>query len=457
MPFSSLLDKIRQDPDIVRQLLSFTRTTRLPLRLVSMRGEEIWQGGTTRSKFFFCRRPQSLNGTNRSCLKIHRKAVQESIRWGEAIIGKCCYSLMQITAPVMHHGRLAGYLVASPFLLFEPSELQPEELLCLQEEMGSRDKVERALTKIPVIREEETSHVAKTVFSLADRLSIPNLDCLFKIRQIQELQGKIVEQINDLKASDKDFNTGSLIKLSYEQEKEIITRIRLGDREGAKEILYRLLAILLSQYLENFDLLKISALELLIILARAAVEAGTQIEEVLGIKYRFITKSASIRDQENLCIWIVQLLDKLMDGIYQTRNVRNYQRIKGALDFIEAHCQDPLPIEQIAREVCLSPSRLSHIIKNEMGVTLGDCVSRARVDKAKHLLRETDLSVAQIALEAGFPDQSYFTKVFKKWENCTPMTFRKNILQPILRKQNERGSVEDRSFSLGIRPSLQNI
>ena len=336
---------------------------------------------------------------------------------------------MQITAPVMVDGRLEGYLVASPFLLFDPSELQPEELKLLQKRQEKR-KFEKALASISIIKDDEANRAAKTLFLLADRLSTPDLSCLERVREIQSLQGKIADQIRELKALEKDLSPSSLTKLSYEQEKEIIARIRLGDRIGAKEILYRLLAILLTQYLENFELLKISILELLIILTRAAVETGTTIEEVLGMRYRFITESASIKDQENLCIWTVQVLEKLMDGIYETRHAKNYQRLKRAMDFIEAHYDEPLTVEQIAREVYLSASRLSHIIKGELGVTLGNYISKVRIDKAKGLLRERELPISQIALEVGFPDQSYFTKVFKKVENCTPKVFRRNTIQP---------------------------
>jgi YesN/AraC family two-component response regulator len=98
-------------------------------------------------------------------------------------------------------------------------------------------------------------------------------------------------------------------------------------------------------------------------------------------------------------------------------------QIKKILSFIEAHCHESSTVERIAKEVYLSPSRLSHIVKDELGMTLGECVSKVRVDKAKDLLREKELP-SQIALEVGYPDQSYFTKVFKKVEKCTPKTFR---------------------------------
>jgi len=419
------LSNLRENPEIDSQLSSFTEKTRIPLRLISVRREIIWESNLVRKKSHFCQMLRTGGDGARKCQSAYRKSVQESIRWGEAAIGKCCEALMQITAPVMDNGKLGGYLVASPFLLVDPSELQPEELTFLEKRPEKR-KLKMALSAIPIVEDEDAKQAAKDLFRLADRLSIPDLSCLRMVREIQDLQGKIVDRISDLKASDNDFSASFLTKLSYEQEKEIVTRIRLGDREGAEEILYRLLAILLSQYIENFELLKISVLEILIILTRAAVEAGTKIEEVLGMKYRFITESAGIRDQENLCIWVVQVLEKLMDGIYQTRNVNNYQRLKGAYDFVEAHYQEPLTVEQIAREVCLSPSRFSHIMKSEMGVTLGNCISKVRIEKAKSLLRETEMSISQVALEVGFPDQSYFTKVFKKIENRTPKAYREN-------------------------------
>ncbi len=102
-------------------------------------------------------------------------------------------------------------------------------------------------------------------------------------------------------------------------------------------------------------------------------------------------------------------------------------QIKKILSFIEAHCHESITVERIAKEVYLSPSRLSHIVKDELGMTLGECVSKKRVDKAKTLLREKELPISQIALEVGYPDQTYFTKVFKNVEKCTPKTFREKV------------------------------
>jgi two-component system response regulator YesN len=429
MPRHPILIKLAKGPEIARKLCSFSKRTKIPLQIMDSRGEKLWESDVCESKWFLCKIFGSNGYKDKTCLNAHKKAIQESIRWGEATIRNCCYSLMQITAPIMDDGKLLGYLLASPFLLVAPSELQPEELPPSWRNGDKKRSLSRVVSSIPVLKDDKASWAARTLYDLAEKLSYPNLNCLAKIHEIHELQGKISDQIRDLKALDENFDTRSLSKLSYMEEKEIISRIRLGDRNGAKEILYRILAINLCQYLESFELLKISVLELLIFLSRAAVESGGKIEEMLGLRYRFLTELAGIKDQENLCLWVVKVFEKLIETIYQTRHVKNYERLKKALDFIESNYNQPLKVEEVARGACLSPSRLSHIIKDELGITLVDHIIKVRVDKAKTLLRNGELPISEIALEVGFPDQSYFTKVFKKVEKCTPKAFRQTAFQ----------------------------
>jgi two-component system response regulator YesN len=429
MAEQSLRSKLKEDPEIVHEMNTFTQTTAIPLRLIDFKGKKLWQSNFFKGKGNFCRIIQSDGISGKSCRKAHEKTARESMRWGEAIIAKCCYFLMQITAPLIKGEKLAGYLIASPFLLVDPSELQPEEVISFHntDKLAKKRILEKALASIPIVKDEEAGQAAHQLFQIADHLSDPDLSGLLKVREAQELQGKIAEQIYDLKNIERDFTPSSLSRLFYEREKEIVSKIRLGDRIGAKENLHQLLAILLTQYLENFELLKISILELLIILSRAAVQAGAKIEEILGMRYGFITELARIRDQETLCLWVVRVLEKLMDGIYQTRHAKNYKRLRKALDFIETHYGDSLTVEQIAKEIYLSPSRLSHIIKSELGITFGDYISKVRVERAKVLLKDRELPISEIALEVGFPDQSYFTKVFKKIEKCTPKAFQQNV------------------------------
>ena len=419
-------EKIKLLPEIVDQLNTFARSTPIPLRMLDAKGKTVWLSDSCKERDFFCHVYRGPGDDGRLCRMARKKAVRESLRWGEITTTACCHSLMQIAAPVLNKGKLAGSLVASPFSLVDVSQCKLEDGPYFRNHPHDRVKFEKALPFITTVKEGDARLAAQKLFLLADRLSFPNLASLVEVRKIQDLQGKIADQIYSLKTQQEAFDFNSLVKLSIEEEKQIITKIRLGDREGATEILYRILAILLSQYIENFELLKISVLEFLIIITRAAVGAGVGIEEVLGIRYRFFTESARIRNQETLCIWVVQLLGNIMDKVYK-RHAVNPQRLEKAMNFIEANYGARLTVAEIAREVCLSPSRLSHIFKRECGMTLGDCISQVRIDKAKILLSNKNLSISQVALAVGFPDQSYFTKKFRKLEKTTPKVFKNSL------------------------------
>jgi two-component system, response regulator YesN len=428
----SLIGKLKARPEIVEQMHLFSRNSQIPLSLFDSKGKRIWQCDRGGERNLVCQLWRRSRNGARLCRVAHRRAVGETLRWGEVTIRTCCHSLMQITAPLLHDGKLAGYLVAAPFSLVAASQLRPDDLPFLRNRAGERSDPGRVLSSLTVVRDKDAEQAARSLFQLANALSTPDLSCLVELLKVQELQGKIADRIYDLKVLHKDFDPGSLTKLTFSEEKQLIAKIRLGDREGAKEILYRILAILLSLYIDNFELLKISVLEFLIILTRAAVEAGTRIDDVLGMKYRFITESAGIKHQEHLCLWVVQLIENLVDGVYRTRHARNYERLERALAFVDTHYDQSLSVEQVAREACLSTSRLSHIVKSELGITLVDYILKVRVDKAKILLADRELPISQVALATGFSDQSYFTRAFKKVEKCTPKAFRQNTPPTVL-------------------------
>lgn len=78
-----------------------------------------------------------------------------------------------------------------------------------------------------------------------------------------------------------------------ETEQELIRRVEIGDRVGAKEILNRLLGDIIVKHSGDIDLLKARFLELMVILSRAAVEAGASLEQLLGINYQYQMNSLS--------------------------------------------------------------------------------------------------------------------------------------------------------------------
>lgn len=416
-----------QDHKSLRRLESFSRVTGIPVRVMDRDGRELWKSRIFRSKGRFCQLFIQKNKAH-ACRVSSQKAARESIRWGVPIIGNCCPSILQITAPLMDSNRLIGCLLANPFLMTDPREMSTEELASLLPGLSPDGKMfPQALAVIPVVREKKVQEAAQELFRLANEFSRPDLSCLIRVREIQDLQGKVSEEIQALESDNPEFTPSQLFKVSHDTEKEIIQKICSGEREKAREILYKLLAIMLSQYLSDIDLLKTSILELVIIVSRAAVEAGAKVEEILGLKSQCIAELWSLENQEELCLWAVKVVGDVIENIYRSKTVSLDPRLRRAIDFIDQHYGGDLSVKKVAEEAFLSPSRFSHLFTSEMGLPLVKYLTKVRMQNARKILKDSEKSIAQVAQEVGYTDQSYFTKVFKRAEGITPKSFRKNL------------------------------
>lgn len=104
--------------------------------------------------------------------------------------------------------------------------------------------------------------------------------------------------------------------------------------------------------------------------------------------------------------------------------LRDGERIKQMLAFIEDHLGDTLNTENIARSAALSASECLRCFHATIGVTPIQYVRRLRVQKAAQLLKSTQEKISDIAAQCGFQDMSYFAKAFREIMGCTPTQIR---------------------------------
>jgi AraC family transcriptional regulator len=95
-------------------------------------------------------------------------------------------------------------------------------------------------------------------------------------------------------------------------------------------------------------------------------------------------------------------------------------------DFVEAHMESNPSIARLARECELSPSYFAAAFKQTMGIAPHQWLLRRRIERAKRMLQNTDLSFATIAMECGFCDQSHLSRVFVRVEKCAPSAWRRS-------------------------------
>jgi len=103
----------------------------------------------------------------------------------------------------------------------------------------------------------------------------------------------------------------------------------------------------------------------------------------------------------------------------------NRERFKPLLEHLEVHFADKITIEEAAKSVNLNPYHFCKTFKKLTGRTFVDYVNVCRMDEAERLLRETHLTVTEIAGMAGCDNPNYFTKLYKQYKGLTPSQARK--------------------------------
>jgi AraC-like DNA-binding protein len=108
--------------------------------------------------------------------------------------------------------------------------------------------------------------------------------------------------------------------------------------------------------------------------------------------------------------------------------------------YVQESFQQPITRDSVAALFRLSSNHLSRLFRREGSMRFIDYLTWVRIDRAKFLLRQYDLSVDEIAVRCGFHETAYFCRVFRKKTKSTPSTYRLN-----LRKQRKPASLSFRT------------
>jgi len=397
----------------------FHRHFQLGLEMRNIRGREIKQMCSADYKPKFCRFVQRSTAGLSRCKKERRRSLEVAIETGQSYISLCHAGIVLVCVPVMDKDKALGGIFFGKCLWEPVTQILIKDV---EKRLGgirlNRKKLTAAMRELPFIQGRKINEAAQFLFDLLYEVGGFDPRVIRWRRERSEQQSQIGEFIQERK------KLGTEWQYPLESERELMGKVKIGDRTGAKEILNSILGTILFKTIGDLGILKARLLELLSILSRSAVEGGVNIDVMLEKNLTYVNKVMRINNQEDLCAWISAALNEFIELVYSSQDARKVSQIRPAINYIDANYNKPITLADVAKASHLSVSRLAHIFKEQMGITIINYLTSVRIERAKQLLLATDQNCTEICFEVGYNNQSYFTRTFKGLVGMTPGQFK---------------------------------
>lgn len=408
----------------------------------------------------YCRMIRATPAGRSRCQADIARGGQYAARLGSPYIFLCHAGLVEWSAPILVNGVYLGSMFCGGVAMWPTGDTlarQDHEKLAQTIAVPVEELHAAALT-IPQVEAARVQAAAEMLFVMVNYLSRTALLTLWQQRAMAQQQELLAALLRRRQASepsttakgraqngagidvDQESNVHRVHNVDgvdsygrhngqgrstypWEIEEQLLARVRKGERAEAKRLLNRFLGEILFACGSSMEVMKARLLELVVVASRAAVEGGANLDRLLGINLRSLQQLNNCTDFEQICYWVVEAFDQFLDAVYESEPPAYSEPVKKALRFIDTHYAEDLRLETVARAVYLSPTYLTHLLKEETGLSFLEVLTRRRVQAAKQLLLQPGISIRAVAEQVGYKDPGYFARVFKRALGITPTQY----------------------------------
>jgi two-component system response regulator YesN len=208
------------------------------------------------------------------------------------------------------------------------------------------------------------------------------------------------------------------------EEHRLLDAIENGDVKKCLSIL----SDIFQRYPNYFEQegLKYSLIEIMVAAHRIALENG--IDSDKDIEYGQFIKQILSCDSETA--FAETCMEKIRDIASCVSNMKKKtigNIVEKANRLIDEKFSQELTLDDISKELYISPQYFSRLYKSEMGVNFIERLTAVRIENAKRLMKESDYSVKEICFMSGYSDPNYFSRLFKKHEGVSPSEYLKQV------------------------------
>ena len=241
------------------------------------------------------------------------------------------------------------------------------------------------------------------------------------VKALKHCKG-IVSHINDLPIV-SDYESG----YPAEREKHLEEMVLRGDAPAAVSDAEIFFQWMVERYPEHDMAIRLKVLEFVM---RAEYNA---FHEGGGIRYHFLDRDEYLQTVlaagsfEELKGWFLRKIAESARNVSTKADEKANRVVAKARAFIDRNFNRDLTLEEVSREVHVSPYYFSKLFKEQTGDNFINYLTQRRVETAKQLLADGMLNIKAICNAIGYNDPNYFSRLFKRFEGVTPTEYREQL------------------------------
>ncbi|WP_341878076.1 response regulator [Defluviitalea saccharophila] len=224
--------------------------------------------------------------------------------------------------------------------------------------------------------------------------------------------------IDDIEPAQNDIN------FEEGDERELLGAIRVGQKEKIEEAVSRVLAKVEETQVSLSDY-QIYIVEVFSSIMRLIKNMDLDINKIFPDNVNFFTIINGFRSKKEVKEWLLEVCFKVTEEFSLKRSSSKSDIIERAQKYIDSnYWDDELNAEKLCNYLHISTNYFSALFKKETKLNFTSYLTKVRIEKAKELLRNTDMKAFDIGNKVGYTEGHYFSYVFKKITGLTPTEYR---------------------------------
>lgn len=158
-------------------------------------------------------------------------------------------------------------------------------------------------------------------------------------------------------------------------------------------------------------------------IGQSLLDSRNAYENSQSLLKEFPINEALILERKISELWLF----RLMDYLFRQNGISRYPLLEDIFIYVEKHIKEDITLNRIIENCAISQGYLSRILREQFQLSVMEYIHIKKMHLAKGYFYFTDDSIAEVAFRLGYNESSYFSKVFKKYENMTVKQYKNEI------------------------------